>query len=933
MEKYIIRVISYLENEPIRKGTGIILSPNYILTAKHILCGDTHKVIWNGSEISVDIEKQNDAAALIKINGNIELNEYPFFTVDEIFTSNTKWTACGYITDDQILHPTSGCGITVRGAVKDDADCILNNINFGRANDYKGMSGSPVICNDRIVGILQVQNYADRNLTELGMSSLALFSDIVPDKFVRDTKYQEDFGRRSKEITTGLIERNMQSKKYIPTIFVEEGYYKEHVRYFSEPDLFIKKMVEIISDIDLKPVNKYLMNNKEKKLDFADIADFSAEHSTFEICGHLVQRLDAAVKAIENAKKMPERSGLALEKRFTDREGSSYRILHVLEFIKEELCFFKYKIILITNDAGQGKTNFLCDFARNFLVKKNFYVLFYNAYDLEKPIWDTIKKQLTLDSVYSWEYVKRALSQRWERQHRAVIIIIDGLNENTTISSFGECVIKFLEEVQDLPFIKVIISTRNELFEERFGRLNSAELGDDFYRMDMKTSSDDFKYRIFRGYLNFFEIELSANGLSQQAYDILSKDVLLLRFFCEVNQGKKQIQVRNIHKYSLFKKYCEKKRDEAVGVKNNSVYGKSYGKEELFDKLMDHICKYMIENQLFFKMPRRELTEEELTLFDNVLESDVIFKQETMIVSGLIEESENVISFTFDEFRDYCITRYIVKNYYEENAFLNLWDRMHAENWTIAEGVERYSFYLAHTGSAKLLSILKKRNRYIQLYWQNVWDLEDEYITPNDVRIWRNEILSIGKNAAAVAVVLFGRRDRNYFKNANIDLLFESLDKLADNPVLFEKVIRFFFKKTQKDKYGISVSDKGAVCPCDKLISLFNKFKTEEDFLESLDLLRLSIYMIEIDRYSIAAMWRKTHCAIPEAVEEVLDRYISDAGLPQLIYCSISLIVDELIEKSEKNIRLDELRALLDIRQKKSDFNNANERFNSIWDA
>ena len=79
-----------------------------------------------------------------------------------------------------------------------------------------------------------------------------------------------------------------------------------------------------------------------------------------------------------------------------------------------------------------------------------------------------------------------------------------------------------------------------------------------------------------------------------------------------------------------------------------------------------------------------------------------------------------------------------------------------------------------------------------------MWDLEDKYITPDDVRIWRNEILSIGKNAAAVAGILFRRRDRNYFKNANIDLLFESLDKLADNPVIFEKVIRFFLKKPKK---------------------------------------------------------------------------------------------------------------------------------------
>ena len=77
-----------------------------------------------------------------------------------------------------------------------------------------------------------------------------------------------------------------------------------------------------------------------------------------------------------------------------------------------------------------------------------------------------IKKELTLDEKYSWDYVRQALTQVWEREHRAVTVIIDGLNENTALNDFGGYVSDFLKEAQNLPFLKVILSTRNELLEE-----------------------------------------------------------------------------------------------------------------------------------------------------------------------------------------------------------------------------------------------------------------------------------------------------------------------------------------------------------------------------------------------------------------------------------------------------------------------------------
>ena len=42
---------------------------------------------------------------------------------------------------------------------------------------------------------------------------------------------------------------------------------------------------------------------------------------------------------------------------------------------------------LLTKRAGQGKTNLLCDFTENFLLKKNYCVWYYNAYELrESPM-------------------------------------------------------------------------------------------------------------------------------------------------------------------------------------------------------------------------------------------------------------------------------------------------------------------------------------------------------------------------------------------------------------------------------------------------------------------------------------------------------------------------------------------------------------------
>ena len=134
--------------------------------------------------------------------------------------------------------------------------------------------------------------------------------------------------------------------------------------------------------------------------------------------------------------------------------------------------------------------------------------------------------------------------------------------------------------------------------------------------------------------MKYFDIEIMENSLLDRTFETLAHDMLLLRFFCEVNQGKRQVRMLHVYKYSLFQKYYEIK-------KNESVQGHSPGREEIFDKLIDHICQLMIESRQFSEVPRKGLTEEELVMFDRLLEADVIFKQEVQVKKGTVKRNRN----------------------------------------------------------------------------------------------------------------------------------------------------------------------------------------------------------------------------------------------------------------------------------------------------
>ena len=198
--------------------------------------------------------------------------------------------------------------------------------------------------------------------------------------------------------------------------------------------------------------------------------------------------------------------------------------------------------------------NLLCDFAENVLIKKGYCVLYYNAAEFVGDPWNYLMRNLTLEESYTKEYIFKALEQNYNKQQKPIMVLIDGLNENGS-ENFGTLMRDFLQKCEFVPKLKVMMTTREELFEERFSMIQQGEYTGKIkiIHMDRPGKNELFADRIFDGYMKHFHITISRR--TERAYKTLTQDTLLLRFFAEVYEGRKSVDLYDIYKYPLFTKY------------------------------------------------------------------------------------------------------------------------------------------------------------------------------------------------------------------------------------------------------------------------------------------------------------------------------------------------------------------------------------------
>lgn len=897
-------IVRILKEESNLFGSGIVINENKVLTAAHVVLDeDNAKIIWE-KEFTGSVEYIDDVIALLSVD-DAEFSEKfnalsnkLLFTADEVMADSSKWQVEGFITSNQTEHRLEGVGIYPVDELI--SDYSLGNINAGISNNYKGLSGSPVILNGRAVGILQIQNWNERGDLGVSFSSIALFENKLPDNSVIEPLLVNELEQRCWEICNSAISKNRDSAKYIPDIFIEESYYKENLRYFSLPLLFINKIIDELNTIDFKNVNIILQKEKIQKIQFSNYPRNVTADTFDNVVSHLKRELKRCISVLEQIDDK-RRGGDSIEERYTQGFYLNNSLKWDLEELLNQLEFLSYRILLLTRNAGQGKTNFVCDFTENFLVRRRIPAVYFNASDFCEAPFAVIKRFLTGNGAYDEKYVISLLTKVWEKTKVPFVIVIDGLNENTSLPNFGNYIKQSIEEWLTLPFVKVVMTTRNELLEERFGILTQKNIGETFFRMDMSGRREErFGQRIFNGYLKYFDVEIVWESLLESTYEILSNDTLLLRFFCEVNHGKKQVYMYDVYKYALFSQYYENKKKE---MKYKSVPGG----ESLFEQLVNNICKYMIDNRVFNLIPREVLSISENQLLDILLEADVIFKEEQIVKKGFINEYTEVLSFTFDEFRDFCITKYLLQKPDAQQSFPVTWNEMCNEHWGILEGVEKYVFSLARTTAPDILPIIERNNNYQHMYWENVWNLEDKDITEGDIQEWKEQFIGKGPYRKRLIRYLILRRNRNYFMKVTIDLLFEIMDNMADSPGEFDNFIKVYFPISKVDKYNQEIYQEDCVLYCDHMIKALMKGLEEDDkHIDYYDFLKLSVYLYGIIPEAIKKLWVKALTSGCDAIIKITDEFLQKDYIAVVIKYNLEDIFESLIAVSE-NEKIEEL--------------------------
>lgn len=94
-----------------------------------------------------------------------------------------------------------------------------------------------------------------------------------------------------------------------------------------------------------------------------------------------------------------------------------------IEYISKQLC-------IITANAGQGKTNFLCDFANNVLVRRNIPTLYINGYEIDaSSIERSLAHAVYPVNTYSFAEIINGIKSYCINTKKPFVLIIDGLNE------------------------------------------------------------------------------------------------------------------------------------------------------------------------------------------------------------------------------------------------------------------------------------------------------------------------------------------------------------------------------------------------------------------------------------------------------------------------------------------------------------------------
>lgn len=485
--------------------------------------------------------------------------------------------------------------------------------------------------------------------------------------------------KKSAKFTKAQLTELKKSGKYIPGIFVELNESKEVLRYFLNGEKW-----------KVRAVKKY---NFIYKNFYGDILRRANNDGNIRFhlyrWGALGKIEDAIGSALDYHERL-SKGQVTLKESYKESEYLFRIVYHPYTDTLQELQSFvqasNRNYIVLTGSAGNGKTNLLCSIAELAINLKQ-PVLFLNSRDIDRDITEYI-----LDSLCVQEQLKkrpqiyfRILNTLLSIEGKHFFIIIDAINENDR-EDFGAAINTFVNAMADYRRFKILVSCRSEYYTERYAEPLSEKIMQNHLVYDLKNSiyPEAALKRLFVRYAEHFHY---SGHISESVKYVLSQHLLLLRIFFEVNQNRAD-DVLSICKHEIFAEYIQYVRGN-VSAK--------------IEKILDCIADTMLANMSFDYVDAGCLsTFSEDELF-KACDETILINKKLIYHEGTIARTEKeVISFVFDEMRDYCIARRIMQIHAKETAFdcdsiISFMQKLRGAKVSCEEGVIHYTYAFFRT--------------------------------------------------------------------------------------------------------------------------------------------------------------------------------------------------------------------------------------------
>ena len=208
-----------------------------------------------------------------------------------------------------------------------------------------------------------------------------------------------------------------------------------------------------------------------------------------------------------------------------------------IKVIQENLQLLTDTATLITSQAGRGKTNLLCDFTENYLLRKNKFCLYFLGRDFNymggsESIEDAIARIVFSEEKCTFDDLLSII--KLNRHYDYLLIVIDGINEHENLPLFEQALEQFFRRNVNKK-VKIILSCRTEYLGKRFGKLIDLDgltnLSINYPRREIPTTHQ--KYLLHK-YFEHFRIAIEIDAVAKWIQDLFFNDKLLLRFFVKL---------------------------------------------------------------------------------------------------------------------------------------------------------------------------------------------------------------------------------------------------------------------------------------------------------------------------------------------------------------------------------------------------------------